>query len=278
MSVAANTFSDAPKQARLKIQDCTARTDGKKNHSYVEGICKFCGFKNPNYKTYLNRQHKEKSPNRPSVATVSQAKARSIIFGAGALSQRLALQLIEEEKRGEWEKDALSAEELLLLSDALADEAIRSKTIMAWLAALDKAGPHAKLATVVVILALPRMARHGMIPEEVASELANAAALAMASGAPRDDYRGDLRGQVDISGRGIVTTPDIPAGEPEQNGSSQETGEVPGGSGGEESYGSERREIQPDRTEAEPTDHREPVERVLPRTARRVAARRMDSL
>src|ERR1700730_14210783 len=115
---AAPSFADAPKVARIQVQACT-RSDGKKTHKYVDGVCQFCGFRNP-YKQRTGAVSREKGPSRPSVAAVSQAKARSIIFGAGALSQRLALQLIEEEKRGPWEEDALTAEELLLLSDALA--------------------------------------------------------------------------------------------------------------------------------------------------------------
>lgn len=277
MAVASTQFADAPKQARFKVPDCT-RTDGKKSHSYNEaGQCKFCAFKRPNW-YQKERGLREKGPARPSVAAVSQAKARSIIFGGGVLAQRLALQLIEEEKRAPWEADALSAEELLLLSDALADEAIRSKRIMAWLAALDRAGPHARLMTVLVILALPRMARHGVIPQEVADELSNAAALALASGSPRDDNRGDLRREVDAGGRRIVTTPPIPAGEPEQNGSGTEAGELSGGGGGEEPYDTSQREVQPDRVETAAANGGEPVEGILPGAPVSVAARRMDRI
>jgi hypothetical protein len=69
MAVAANTFSDAPKQANLKVQACS-RNDGKKTHAYVDGTCKFCGFKNP-YKQRAGAASREKGPSRPRPAASS---------------------------------------------------------------------------------------------------------------------------------------------------------------------------------------------------------------
>lgn len=272
MSTAPNTFVDAPKIARIKVAPCTS---GGRHKYGDDGVCKVCGAKNP-WPNRTTRVTKEGRPARPSPVVVSQLKARAIIFGATGLTQRLALQLIEEESREEWEKDALSAEELLLLSDALADEAVRSKRILAWLAALDNVGPHAKLATVVGIILLPRMARRGIIPENVANELVAAASLALASGPPRNDNRRDVRWEVDSSGGGSVTSPKIPTGESFEDGPGQASGTVPGGGGFEEPQDSAGREVQPDRTEAESADAGEPGAGVLPGVSNGVAPGRMD--
>jgi hypothetical protein len=277
-------FVSPPKNAKMPAtkvaQPCA---DGRRTHHYGDdGLCKFCGYKRPYPQAQSRRTGapaRERPPQRASTAVVSQAKARAIIFSAGAITQRMALQLIEdEEARGEWEKDALSAEELLMLSDALADEAVRSRRIMAWLAALDSAGPHAKLATVGFLIALPRLARHGVIPQAVADELAGAAALALASGSPRDSDRRDGRWEVDAGGGGFVASPTVPAGEPDEDGSGTPSSQVPGAGGNENPQNAQGSEIRPNRTADGGETDGGASEGELPRPLNGVGARGMDRI
>jgi len=278
-------FVTPPKVAGMpKTKVAQPCADGRRTHEYGEdGLCRHCGYKRPYPQAKSRttaRGTRERQPARPSAATMSQAKARAIIFGAGGLAQRLAIELVEKEKREEFANGPwpLKAEELLLLSDVVADEAIRSKTIMAWLAKMEVAGPHAKLAMVSAVIIFPRAAAAGWIPQELADEFGRAAAMALASGTPRDSDRGDVRWEVDPGGGGPVTTPPIPPGESYEDGPSTTSSAVPGERSDQDAQDLVGSEMEPDRAPDGGQANGRASEGELPSPFNSVASRRMDRI
>lgn len=63
-----------------------------------------------------------------------------------------------------WREDRLQHEEIGRLADALADEILYSERLTQWIVQAQKSSVHIKLAMVCASIALPRMARHGMLP------------------------------------------------------------------------------------------------------------------
>jgi hypothetical protein len=99
-----------------------------------------------------------------------------------------------------WSDDRLSHEEIGRLSDALVDEILNSERLTHWVLHAKEQGVHIKLAYALATIALPRMAKHGMIPPEMvgmvggqmpASEIPPEMAAAMAANGmepPADGY------------------------------------------------------------------------------------------
>jgi hypothetical protein len=73
--------------------------------------------------------------------------------------------------RPDWAEDQLTPGELGELSYALTDELMSHERIVAWINKAAGAGVHIKLAMVCASIALPRMARRGLLPVGIAEAM-----------------------------------------------------------------------------------------------------------
>lgn len=92
-----------------------------------------------------------------------------------------------------WAEERLTQEEIGRLAQATGDEVLNSKQLTAWMMRASKTGVHVKLALVVASIAIPRMARHGMLPQQVAADAAD-----VAGGGAHGDHWPDGLGEVDF--------------------------------------------------------------------------------
>lgn len=173
-------------QANKVIQGCVS---GRKTHSYgVDGECKHCGYKRPfpERKATGTRSSTSSTASRPTSTSPSSTSSTRRVEPAvsrrdtvdGIAFLLLTLQKVAIMRLPELKPDELTPKERLLLADALTDEAFESATIRRMLAKMSQQKKHAKLAFALTVIALPRMKRHGLIPEgleveEMASELAD---------------------------------------------------------------------------------------------------------
>lgn len=72
-------------------------------------------------------------------------------------------------------EDRLSGTEIGKLTVALGDEALSNVELAKWLTKLGRGSAHSKLAMVLAEIAIPRMARRGLLPAELVNGLANIA-------------------------------------------------------------------------------------------------------
>jgi hypothetical protein len=119
-------------------------------------------------------------PRTPSKRKPTANQVEKVVVAATAVVQGvLCEQLVPALK-----PDALTAEELGLWGKAAAAEILSSKTLLAWYQKAMGAGltgPHARTTATLMLIALPRLARHGLIPEEVAAPIFNIVATVLLS-------------------------------------------------------------------------------------------------
>jgi hypothetical protein len=138
--------------------------DGFKMHDYnAQGFCKRCGYEP---RGSVKRPTKAQTASKKMEAQFTRQEAKE-----GISMLLLASQSVILAARPDLKEDALNPQERLLLSDALADEAFDSKTIHKYLAKLGQQKKHTKLLMVCMAIALPRLARRGIIPAEGMGEL-----------------------------------------------------------------------------------------------------------
>jgi hypothetical protein len=163
--------------------------EGRSQHKYnPNGICLYCGYENPYYnarKSAADRTSTTSTASRPtSTSSVrrmepafSKKEAHDGIVMLLAVGQSLLLARAPELK-----EDALTPRERILLADALAEEATNSTSLHRWMAKVGKQKKHAKLGMVLMAIALPRLARHGMIPSEGIDDVAEQLASQLETG------------------------------------------------------------------------------------------------
>jgi hypothetical protein len=100
------------------------------------------------------------------------------------LAQKVLLMRLPELK-----PDELSPVERQLLAAAITEELYESTQVRRFLATLSKQKKHAKLSMALMIILLPRLKRHGIIPEEmdleeITGELVNQSVASQASSQP----------------------------------------------------------------------------------------------
>lgn len=135
-----------------------------------------------------------------------------------------------------WRDDALTHEEIGLLADALTDEIMSSERLLAQFIKMQKAGRHTKLAYAVAMIALPRLAKHGMIPGVNNADAApNGATGPVESGGAYGASGNDGQWEV-YTGGGFTQSAPVFRGPEVQSGQ----GDVPVGDDGEVTYGNGR--------------------------------------
>lgn len=182
---------------------------------------------------------KERAPRREPKGTVTKKKL------AGTLQTGIWLSDLAVAKvfYPPWEEDRLNPQEIALLSDALADEILPHKRLTEWITRFEAAtGPHAKLVYIALVIAVPRMVKHGMIPAGAVPESwrpANAQTagdtVPMEPGTTPGPDRYDGQWEVD-AGQFAPGQADVLSGAEEQGGRDQ----VPGGGNGEVILGAGR--------------------------------------
>jgi hypothetical protein len=110
-----------------------------------------------------------KRPRSPSRRKPSAASVEKVVGGLLGVTQEMALQQVPALR-----EDELSAEELGLLSKATAAEILGNKWALEWYMRLidgTVTGPHSRMAATVMLIALPRLVRHGVIPAKLGGAL-----------------------------------------------------------------------------------------------------------
>lgn len=171
-----------------------------------ESHCQRCGKDKPIANATGTRER------RPARATsnVSKTQYKQSIALAISGSQNLFFAFIAPELA----EDALQHDEIAMLADALTDEITASPRLVKFISDIrDKGGKHSKLIITLLLIALPRLARRGVIPGGV-DDLVKAA-LAVATGPAPNSDRGDGERQVNVdeSGTGTAYVPDSYADE-----------------------------------------------------------------
>lgn len=112
------------------------------------------GSKNQNARTPISRQPgaSGRLPRVGSKAWLAQQCA--MLVGAGNILLTLS----------PFRADALDEREMTLLADALAAEAMSSERVLRWLTAAAGISPHFLLIQACVTIAIPRLARRGVLP------------------------------------------------------------------------------------------------------------------
>lgn len=147
--------TDTPVQATA-CPDC-GRAPGAKGRIRHD---EFCPRRTGARPTVENGNATERAPRARGPRGFDRTKTAADIYeGIGAI-QGVVFGMV----RPDWAGDALTPEESQALSVALADEIATNKRLREWLKKLQDAGPHARLAFVLTMIALPRLARHGMVP------------------------------------------------------------------------------------------------------------------
>jgi hypothetical protein len=244
----------------------TGCVDGYKIHKYdAAGVCERCGYtakgKRP---TTTNRTYTKKQE-----TSFSRQEAKE-----GISMLLLASQSVILAARPDLKEDALNAQERMLLSDALADEAFESKVVHKYLAKLGQQKKHTKLMMVCMAIAIPRLARRGIIPQEGMGELQDElisqaststrpgrdtatgsepewTAVPVESGGSPIPNRGNGIGENDIGGIPTETTP-LRSSTTDENGRS----EFSNGSGGEVASSDEESPLESYRTKTRPYTRR----------------------
>lgn len=113
---------------------------------------------------------KGKSP-LPKIATVATGKTKKIqekVATTIAFANGVAVAYVPAVR-----EDALSAMEIGLLAIATAEEIQSNKRLLEWYSKIGEGvtGPHAKMGAAVACIALPRLARRGILPEEMVDGL-----------------------------------------------------------------------------------------------------------
>src|SRR5215472_10601590 len=140
-----------------------------------------------------------RGPRAPSKAQIKQSLAM-LIFGA----QKFAIGMFPG-----LQEDELSRHEIAMLADVLADEAEAHPEAKRWIARVQTSSVHARLAFTLAMIAMPRLARRGILPEgidEGIDEFVLATMAVAPGGAPGGD-RGDGLGEIDPDGTGPEHAP-----------------------------------------------------------------------
>jgi hypothetical protein len=155
-------------------------------HTYGEdGRCKRCGVQREKQKT-------ERSPTgRKTSLSKAQIKQSLVLLLEGSQSVAIAIS-------PDLAEDKLSPAEVTLLADALADEVNQSERLKKLVAQIQTTSAHGKLIFVLILIAAPRLARHGVIPAASIPEDFSEIAVALAAGATPSADRGNGVGQVDL--------------------------------------------------------------------------------
>jgi len=161
-------------------QKIPACIEGRTTHQISNGICIHCGwipqgkFQESKASEKIETEvkvTKESTAKRPvgrpkSEPTISRKDAQD-----GITMILLAAQTIVLTARPDLKEDALNPQERALLADALTDEAFQSTQIKKFLVQVGKQQKHAKLFMVLTALAIPRLARRGLFPQETMQEM-----------------------------------------------------------------------------------------------------------
>lgn len=121
-----------------------------------------------------------------------------------------------------WVEDRLTQQEIGALGQALGDEIMSSEYLTRMLMKAQTNSVHVKLAYTVAMIAIPRMAKHGMIPagfivtEDTSAET-DTTPVPMEAGAAHGDRGDDGIGQVNTGEQDTGNT-EIPSGAEEQSG------------------------------------------------------------
>jgi len=143
--------------------------EGRSRHRYVAGVCKYCGALQP--ASTIRKTSTRPSPTRSQVTrttsstvspNVSQKDAREGLSFLILLAQKLLIMRVPDLK-----PDELSPVERQLLAAALTEELYESTQVRRILAQISGQKKHAKLGMALMVILLPRMKRHGIIPAEM---------------------------------------------------------------------------------------------------------------
>jgi len=152
------------------------------------------------------KRERKPAKRQPKAGEIKSLLATTLVAGdalAGLLAPRVWTQ-----------DDRLQPSETTLLVDAIYTEIAQYPGVLAWLAAASGVSTHLNLALVLATVALPRLARHGLVPGELAYL---AAAAGLAAGGALGGDRPDRDGQVDAV-VGAAPAPAVPADLQEQAG------------------------------------------------------------
>jgi hypothetical protein len=246
--------------------------EGRTKHEFKLGVCKWCGIDEPK-STPKRRGRPPGSRNSTTQSrgtstvqpSVSQKDAREGMAFVILLLQKVLIMRVPDLK-----PDELSPLERQILAAAITEELYESSTVRRLLTQLNNQKKHAKLSLALMVILLPRLKRHGIIPEEMdleelTGELASASIRQSASdssvrpsagptneqtdswdsvsvaagGSPFSD-RGNGFGQIDPSGVAPETAP-LRSDPPHENGRYS----VAGARGGEEPSSVEELKTEP---------------------------------
>ena len=187
----------------------------------------------------------DKAPRRTTRARKpTRTNVAAKVLGGISIAQGIALMMLPEK----YADDQLTMPEILALADAVTDEVMTSDYLLRMFGMLDKGGPHTKLAMVVGMIALPRLAKYGVLPSELEPAIRQLAAstFSMVAGSTHDPDRGHGQREVDTS-VDSPTVANLYDNLPVEGG----FGQVRNGYHGEDSGPNEESEVPPNRVEAE---------------------------
>jgi hypothetical protein len=148
--------------------------EGRARHSYMaDGKCRYCGYESKVAARFTQSSTPSSTPRpRPTSTTgsrttpvqpaVSMKDAREGMAFVLLLAQKILVMRVPDFK-----PDELSPIERQLLAEALTEELYESNQVRRFLATLNKQKKHAKLSMALMIILLPRLKRHGIIPDEM---------------------------------------------------------------------------------------------------------------
>ncbi|HLY67808.1 MAG TPA: hypothetical protein VKU60_19880 [Chloroflexota bacterium] len=170
------------------------------------------------------RPSRERKPKRKPDAKRIKAALGGILLGADKSAAKLFPRYWTEE-------DRLSMEETVCAVEGIYSELEQHPSWLDYcMKALDAQG-HGELLAAAVVIAAPRLARHGVIPREL-GPIFSGFAHSMASGGAPDAGRPDGDGQ-EHAGGSAAPEPEVPGSPEVQAGQ----GEVPGPADGTEGFG-----------------------------------------
>lgn len=216
---------------RRAFQSKTPCKDGRTQHRYdpITQVCIHCGHKRPyDINAIKSGQKTERAPRRvPAAQKITKLQLYKSAYGLIQGAQTIAVSL-----NPSLQPDALSTEEITLLADALADEADGSERFKRLLIQLQQRSRHAKLILVLIVIGVPRLVRHDLLP--AGFDNLTGAAVALAAGGTPDGDRGDEQREVDLGGGGAFTPEAVPDRDSHENGPQPSVSEVPRGNGYED--------------------------------------------
>lgn len=183
---------------------------GRFSHRYPDGgdTCSKCGH----VRQKRTSSRREAKPARKAQGGLSQREVTAGLEVLLKLAEGVAVGL---EPR--LDEDRLTVPERRMLASAIAEELWSYERAREWVQKAAKlGGAHSKLLLALLFIALPRLSRHGVLPEEFGGDLA-ATALSLASGGAPQPDRGDGEREVDL-GEGFAWTEEVPSGAPDENG------------------------------------------------------------